>query len=198
MYMPLTGLGNYGGHRGNRWLKNRIKIFKQFVLPSLLAQTNKNFVLWVSMRHEDRNDKIATEFKEFLEATLPTVFTYSGICFYDDKKPNDEGRLVEAIQGSMGELINHMGEAETILMSIQPSDDCYWHGMVEETQQILSIHKHIQVLGYQKGYVMDYLNRRLKEWNPKTTPPFYTIRFDRDTFTNPYKHVKYIGPYKSH
>ena len=32
IYCPFTGLGLYNGFRGNRWLKNRIKIFKEFVV----------------------------------------------------------------------------------------------------------------------------------------------------------------------
>jgi hypothetical protein len=201
LYMPLLGLGLYGGHRGSRWLKNRLVIFKQFVLPSLLKQTNKDFVLWVSVRPEDRHDKIIQDFRAFLEATgLKTVFTYSGICFWDDKYSDEiaRDRLLSALHGSMGELINAMGEAETVLMTIQPSDDVYHLDFVKETQEFFAAKKDIHVYGYLKGYVMDYINRRLAEWNPKTTPPFYTIRFTRQNFTEPLLHINYTGPYKSH
>ena len=83
-------------------------------------------------------------------------------------------------------------------MTIQPSDDVYHSGMVEEVQSFFREEKDVHVFGYRKGYVMDYVNRRLAEWNPKTTPPFYTIRFPRETFMDPLKHVDYTGPYKSH
>ena len=33
MYMPFSGLGLYNGFRGNRWLKNRIKICKLRIRP---------------------------------------------------------------------------------------------------------------------------------------------------------------------
>src|SRR3990167_2742486 len=47
---PFTGLGLHAGFRGNVWLKNRIHIFEQFVLPSLLLnQTNTDFILWVDL-----------------------------------------------------------------------------------------------------------------------------------------------------
>jgi hypothetical protein len=202
MYMPMTGLGLYGGHRGNRWLKSRIKIFKQFVLPSLLNQTSRNFILWGSFRYEDRNCPIVREFKEFLDEIheFKTVFTFSGVCMWDDKYLDYVAyeRLISAVHGSMGELINVMGESDTVLMSIQPSDDCYYSGMVEEMQRIFKEQPEIQAVGYQRGYVMDYVNRKLAEWNPKTNPPFFTIKFSRETFIDPYKHVKYTGPYKSH
>ncbi len=202
LYMPLTGLGLYGGHRGKRWLRNRLKIFKQFVLPSLVNQTNKNFILWVSVRHEDRYDPLIKEFREFLEGIqeFKTVFTYAGVCFWDDKFPDAVAfdKLVASIHNSIPELLNVMGEAKTVLMTIQPSDDVYHLGMVDEVQKFFAENQVTQVYGYKKGFVMDYINRRLSEWNPETTPPFYTIRFPRETFANAMKHVKYIGPYKSH
>lgn len=201
LYMPLTGLGLYGGHRGKRWLRNRIKIFKHSVLRSLRAQTDKNFILWVSVRHEDKRDPIIQEFQEFLaKEKFPVVFTYSGVCFWDDKHPDDVAynRLIDSVHGSLGELINVMGEADTILMTIQPSDDCYHRNMVKDVQDFFALNPDVQCFGYQYGYIMDYLTGRVKEWNPKTTPPFYTIKFPRVVFTNPMEHVKYTGPYKSH
>ena len=197
----MTGLGLYGGHRGNRWLKNRIRIFKQFVLPSLLNQTSKNFVLWASFRYEDRDCPIIKKFKEDLDSIgdFKTVFTFNGVCFWDDKYSDEVAytRLIDSVHGSMGDLINVMGEAETILMTIQPSDDCYIGTMVEDVQRIFH-ETDYQVVAYQKGYVMDYVDRKLAEWNPGTNPPFFTIKFPRKTFVDPYQHVQYTGPYKSH
>lgn len=204
MYVPFLGLGLYGGYRGRRFLKNRIKIFKQFVIPSLSSQTNKDFILWISWRYEDRKDPLVLELEQWLN-TIPkfcenVVFTYCGVCFFDDKYPDEEAyaRLVNSVHGSMGELLNHIGECKDVLMSIQPSDDVYHSGMVQETQDFFKGNSKIQVYGYKRGYVMDYINRRLSEWNPQTTPPFYTIRFPRETFTDPLKHLTYIGPYRSH
>lgn len=200
VYVPFTGLGLYGGHRGKRWLKNRIQIFKQFVVSSLLAQTNKDFIVWVSWRHEDRNCPLVKDLKKYLEFVFPkVVFTYSGVLFWDDKYPDEVAyeRLVNAVRGSMGDLLNVIGEADTVLMTIQPSDDCYHKEMVEEIQEGFS-QTDYQVLGYKKGYVMDYKTFAVAEWNPETTPPFYTIKFPRETFMDAHKHVKYIGPYKSH
>lgn len=187
--------------RGRRWLRNRIKIFKQFVFPSLLAQTSKNFILWVSVRSEDQHDRDMTDFRAWLVAKSPfkVVFTYSGVCFWDDKYTDAVAydRLVSSVHGAMGELHNVMGEAETILMTIQPSDDCYHSQAVEDIQTTFQANPALQAFGYNRGYVMDYVNLRLAEWNPTTTPPFYTIKFPREIFIDPFKHVRYAG-YKSH
>lgn len=202
MHVPFTGLGLWNGFRGDRWLRNRIKIFKQFVIPSLQAQTNQEFIVWVAWRYEEKTNKQVIALERYLKEIFGedrVVFTFSGIAFWDDKHPDDvaELRLVNAIHGAMGDLLNIIGEAETVLMTIQPSDDCYYKEMVEETQNMFE-NTDYQVIGYKNGYVADYVNGRISQWNPETTPPFYTIKFPRETFIDPIKHLKYTGPYHSH
>lgn len=205
LYCPFTGLGLYGGYRGKRWLRNRIKIFKQFVIPSLRAQTNQNFVLWISWRHEDRTNPMVKElykwlmenYEQFSHAKF--VFTYGGVCFWDDKYCDQiaHNRLVDSVHASMPYLFDSIQGAEHVLMTIQPSDDCYHKEMVEEVQSSFAGDDSIQAVAYKRGYVMDYKTKTIAEWNPDTNPPFYTIKFDRETFVEPLKHVAYAG-IKSH
>lgn len=208
MYMPFTGLGLYNGFRGNRWLKNRIQTCKQFVIPSLQAQTVKDFTLWISWRPEERYNHIVKEFQEWLKGTgLDVIHTFSGVCFYDDKYPVKEaqGRLISAIHGAMIELIDATeGDSgyEWVLMTIQPSDDCYHRNAVKGIQAVFKELPALQAFGFEKGYLMNYKTKELAEWNPKTTPPFYTIKFPRPIFVNPLQHVEYtalkkdVGDYK--
>ena len=201
LHCPFTGLGLYGGFRGDRWLRNRIKIFKQFVIPSIQVQTRKDFVLWIAWRHEEKNNQKVIDLKNYLDSlSIPNVFTYSGICFYDDKYTEEVAleRLVSSIHSSTANLLDTIGEANTVLMTIQPSDDCYHSTMVQEMRDFFDNNPDKDLFGYAKGYVMDYVGQRLSEWNPKTTPPFYTIKFTRDNFVDPLKHMKFTGPYKSH
>lgn len=200
MGVPFTGLGLYNGFRGNRFLRNRIKIFKQFVVPSLQAQSNQNFILWCAWRYEERNNKQVIELKQYLDDIgIPNVFTYSGIWFWDDKYEPEVARtrMINAIHGAMGDLLNVIGDADEILLTIQPSDDCYWMGMVDEVQAYFDRYPGMQAVGYSKGYVMDYKNLELAHWNPETNPPFYTIKFHKDTFTDPLKHYLYAA-HESH
>lgn len=200
LYTPFTGLGLYGGHRGNRWLRNRIKIFKQFVVPSLQAQTNKDFMLWISWRAEDRGSKLIQELGDWLSRNtdIEFFFSYSGVCFWDDKYPDDvaHSRLIDALHGAVPALANNIGEAQTILVTLQPSDDCYKSDAVAEIQATL-LKSDYQAFAYKRGYVCDYTKLNVSEWNPSTNPPFYTIKFDRATFLNPLDHVRYAG-IKSH
>lgn len=202
--VPFTGLGLYNGFRGNRWLRNRIKIFKQFVIPSLQAQTSKNFVLWCAFRREEKNNKLVKELQKYLEGIkeFKSVFTFHGICFYDDKYPDKEARdrLLMSIHGSSGELIDTIGDVDYVLMTIQPSDDCYCKEMVEEVQGILETEN---ACGYSKGYITNYFTKEVREYTPTTNPPFYTIKFPKKIFIDPFKHLEYTsmksdeGPYKA-
>lgn len=199
MYMPFTGLGLYQGFRGNRWLKNRIKICKQFVIPSLQAQTEKNFTLWISWRPEERYNSIVRDFQEWLKGTgLDVVHTFSGVCFYDDKYPPEvaKERLTSALHGAMMDLVDATeGDEgyEHVLMTIQPSDDCYHRKAVQGIQGVFKEMFALQACGFSKGYLMNYQTKELAEWNPKTNPPFYTIKFPRPIFINPLQHVEYTA-----
>lgn len=202
LYTPFTGLGLYNGYRGRRWLKNRIEIFKKFVVPSLLAQKNRNFINWISWRYEDRNNPLVIELQKWLHenTNLIIVFTYSGVCFWDDKYDDEiaRGRLIDALHGSMGVLLNFIGECDEVLMTIQPSDDCYSKHVTKGLRRVFEEIPALQAAGFKKGYVMNYQTKEIAEWNPTTTPPFFTIKFTRDVFIDPLKHVEYTGPYKSH
>jgi hypothetical protein len=195
LYCPFTGLGLYNGYRGDRWLRNRIQIFKQFVLPSLLNQSNKNFVLWISWRPEERNNLIVKNFMDFLKNKLPVVHTFWGCCFYDDKYPDAEARarLTMAIHRSVGDLFDTIGEAEEVYMTIQPSDDCYASYAVEAIQSFFAKYKDRWAVGFAKGYICNYLTKEVSEYNPKTNPPFVTIRFPREVFVDPWKHLQFTS-----
>lgn len=198
-YTPFTGLGHYSGHRGSRWLKNRIKIFKQFVVPSLQAQTSQEFMLWVSWRRADKGDKQITDLYNYLVDIFGerrVVFTYDGVCFWDDKYPDDEAyeRLIKALHESLKHVTNFIDE-DTVVMTIQPSDDCYHKGMVEEIRREIA---DTDAVGYTRGYIANYQTGEVREYNPQTNPPFFSIKFTKEDFIDPFLHLKRTGPYKSH
>ena len=193
MYIPFTGLGLFGGFRGNRWLRNRIKVFKQFVAPALQAQTNQNFALWFSWRPEEKSNPIVREFMQWL-GDQRVLHTFTGICFYDDKHPQAIARtkLLESLHGCAADLMNFIGECDYVLMTIQPSDDCYHINAVEALQKMFK-ETDLQGIGFSKGYICDYTTKSVATYNPTTNPPFYTIKFPRDVFVNPLKHLAYTS-----
>lgn len=201
MYVPFTGLGLHDGYRGDKWLLNRIKIFKEFVIPSLMAQSNQNFIIWISMRPEEENNPIVQELAEslFNLRGLKVIFTFHGVCFWDDKYDYNTAfrRLSTSLQKTLPELEESIGESEEILMTIQPSDDIYFSDFIEKMQNEW-LNQEIQCWGFDKGYIMNYSNMEMAEYNPTTTPPFYTIKFPTKIFLDHIGHMYYTGPYESH
>ena len=199
LYTPFTGLGMYGGYRGKRWLRNRIAVFKQFVIPSLQNQTDQDFVHWISWRPEERDNPLVRELYYYMKntANYEFVFTYSGLCFYDDKLPHDVAmdKLIMNLHKTSHELVDIL--EDNVLMTIQPSDDLYRKDMVEFMKKTL-LQTDYQAAGYTKGYIMNYGTKEVCEYNPKTNPPFFTIKFTKEVFINPSLHANYTGPYQSH
>lgn len=200
MYVPFTGLGLRSGYRGDAWLKKRVAVFKQYVVASLIAQSNQNYVLWVSWRPEERNNPIVQELRAFLDSMrgMRVVFTFGGVCFYDDKYGVEEAcrRLSASLTWSLPALKEYVGDSDYVLMTIQPSDDMYLSDVVETLQRYA--YKKNRAVGFTKGYIMDYSNKEVAEYNPDTTPPFFTLMFPPDVFLDPEKHFNYTGPYASH
>ncbi len=86
VYIPATGVGLFGGFLGQEWFAKRIEIFKQYTLKSLLNQTNKNFVTWISFRPQERNNPLVQELDVYLNALdFPFIFTFDGLMYADDR-----------------------------------------------------------------------------------------------------------------
>lgn len=199
--VPFTGLGLYNGFRGNRWLRNRIKIFKQFVVPSLEHQTDKNFVLWIAWRREEIDNPHVIELFGWLSThtSLEIVFTYSGIPFWDDKYSDTEARerLFNTLRGALPDLIDSMSDCDEVHWLLQPSDDVYDIRTVALVKKAFE-NPDIQAISYTKGYLCNYNTKEVLEYNPTTNPPFFAIKFPREIFFDAGKHINYTGPYKSH
>lgn len=217
LYVPFTGLGLKNGFRGNTWLKNRIDVFKKFVLPSLLHQSERNFTLWVQWRPEEEGNPLVMELQQTLQSIrdFPFIFTYNGLCFEDDKydRPTSLERLQSNLTRTLPYLQPVVAKEETVLMTLQPSDDIYLSHVVktiQETAAKLDTSKP-HSLGYKEGYMMNYRTLELAQYarhdwktddtstyQTNTIPPFFTVVFPRSIFLDPEAHMKWTGPYRSH
>ena len=204
MYVPMTGLGLHDGYRGDDWFKYRIELFKNYTLKSLLNQTNKNFVIWMSFRPEEEDNPITKRFADFMaKMDLACVFTFGGLCFWDDKYPDSIAgkRLKDNLEISMKELREKLGGImlgkKFVYETIQPSDDLYHKDAVEEIKKKEIIFDK-QAMIFKNGYMHNTENRRVAEYNPTTNPPFYTLIYPVNTFFNPEKHIEYMRGFKSH
>jgi len=90
IYTPFTGVGLHGGFRGNKWLEHRINIFKNYTLKSLLNQSNRNFIHWLSFRPEEFNNLFVKDLAQYLkEKQYNFIFTFDGLMYWDDKFSKD-------------------------------------------------------------------------------------------------------------
>ena len=218
-YIPFTGLGLKNGYRGDTWLANRLEIFKQFVIPSLIHQSNRNFTLWVQFRPEEEGNHLVMELHNTLLGLrdFPFIFTYGGLCFEDDKydRPLSLERLEANLTRTLPYLQPIVANEDMVLMTIQPSDDLYLSFAVEDIQakaKGIGVSTEPHSIGYKEGYIMNYLTLELAEYachgwkklpesertyKTDTIPPFFTVQFPRSIFLDPVAHMKWAD-YRSH
>ena len=89
IYTPFTGVGLHGGFRGDKWLKHRIEIFKNYTLKSLQNQTNKEFLHWITFRQEESGNLLVEDLIKFLsQSNYRSIITFEGLMYHDDKFNN--------------------------------------------------------------------------------------------------------------
>jgi hypothetical protein len=198
LYVPFLGMGKID--RGDKWLKNRLEIFKRYVLNALCNQSNLSFTLWLSFRPEDEFNPIVKDFERGMHQirAMSPVFTYNGLCFWDDKFSEEEAgeKLYNNLRKSLPFLKQHVDHADEVYLTIQPSDDMFLASAVSDIQK--ADFKGKKVVGWTKGFTIRYDTKEIANYDPTTIPPFFTIRFPKDTFLDPEKHMEWSGPYKSH
>lgn len=127
--VPFTGLGLFNGYRGDEWLKNRLEIFNEYVLPSLLNRNPRDFYVWFCWRPEEEKNPIVREFQRSLDGirNLSCVHTFGGIPFYDDKYDEKTAleRLKRTLEISLPQLDYLVKGADVVTVQLQPSDDFY-------------------------------------------------------------------------
>jgi hypothetical protein len=86
IYIPMTGVGLYGGYRGDAWYKERISVFKEYTLKNLQSQTNQNFLIWMSFREQEEFNPLTAELANYMkDLGVRYVLTFDGLMYYDDK-----------------------------------------------------------------------------------------------------------------
>ena len=65
--IPITSVGVHGGFRSNSWYKHRLGIFRNHTLKSLANQSDKNFLLWLWFRPEEKDNPITAEWLKAVE-----------------------------------------------------------------------------------------------------------------------------------
>ncbi len=80
----MSGVGLFDDPDDDAWLVYRLGIFKNFTLKSILNQSVKPDLLWLSFDGRENNPWIKALEAE-LQQKLPTVITHNGLIYKDDK-----------------------------------------------------------------------------------------------------------------
>ncbi len=84
--VPFTGVGVGGGFKSQRWFEHRADIFKNYTLKSLANQQNKDFMLWLWFRPEERDNPVTAQIREMLDdSNLNYCMSFEGLLYHDDK-----------------------------------------------------------------------------------------------------------------
>lgn len=215
IYIPFRGVGIKNGD--DDWFKERIEIFKQYTLKSLLNQTNKEFHVIFSFRPEDKDSPIVEELSVYLKNKIRCNFVFSGLMYWDDKNLEANKTLEKRLEETLAYLwtrTKHMEpQPNYILMTRLDSDDMLHKDAVEEIQ--IEFKRNCppsfpvwddprmdnempKALVFLRGLVYNTDTKELAEWRPRTNPPFHTIIFPKDVFFDAKKHVEYYGDWQSH
>lgn len=194
--IPMTGLGLHQGFRGQEWYAHRINLFKNYTLKSLLNQTNRDFITWIAVRPQEKDNPLTIELIDYLKKipNFPFIFTYGGCFLWDDKYKNDN--LLERLKIILPQLKELLTNEKYIYETCHSSDDLSHRKDLEEVSK--HNYKERRILVHDKGFIFHKDSQRLAEWNPIINPPFYTIMFPADVFFDPIKHYKYMRNSKSH
>lgn len=225
--IPFTGVG-LPGYGGDEWLAERIKIFKQFTLKSLLNQTHKDWYLWVTFRPEEKDNRQVIALSSYLDTLgVKYFFTFDGLPYWDDKFG---GGLLTGIKNSLRLVRRSWRSGNWQMLKLIPSVFLNIKNKTLESRLARSLEEirppkvekiylsridsddmfnkdylhyvnsatESSALVCDVGYIYNQSTQELAYWLPKTNPPFHTIVFGWDEFFGARKHLKKYNGYRSH
>jgi len=131
---------NNGSHKGlsEHWLNQRLDLFKTYCLPSVINQTNKNFV-WILIFDIDTPSKYQTEIKTLTRKHTNIIVIYA----------DGFNELLPALKS---EIKNHIEKDDNHIMTTRLDNDDIIHKDFIKTIQNLYNPIENLVIDLRKGY----------------------------------------------
>lgn len=190
VYVPFTGLGLQDGFRGQEWYDYRVKIFEEFTLKSLVNQSCKDFILWISFRPNEKENPTTKKLEESLkESGLKFILTFDGVMMYDDRGVEHNEDLVERMQRSLGVIKDKEGSDKWVYVTGLGSDDMLEQDAIKEIQEQKP--KMRGATYYLNGYIINTRSKQLARWVRSTSCSKYTIMYPGEIFYDAKKHMEY-------
>lgn len=191
--IPFTGVGKIP-YRGDEWFRDRIEVFKNYTLKSLLNQTSRDFTLWLSFREEERESQLVSDLEVYLtQKQVRYQTTFYGLMYHDDR--NEERNLTLEYRLKLA-LAEWNMETDFVYLTRLDSDDMLSKMAVDHIQHGLAAM--VEALVFRKGYIYNQELDQLAKWEPPTNPPFHTLIMPKETFLDPRKHLAFYKNFKSH
>lgn len=193
--IPFTGLGLHNGYRGDDWFRHRVGIFKKYTLNSLENQLDRDFLLWVQFRPEEKDNPITREITDALEnSKIKYVITYHGIMMHDDRGVEHNLDLIERTQRATDE-IKHLINKDYIYETTMGSDDMFHKGFIKTVKS--KPFKENGALYMRSGFVY-HTNDIIASWyNPSSTGS-HTVMYPREIYLNAIEKYKYQNGLTTH
>ena len=153
-----------------RWLNERIKIMNEITIPSIRAQTDKNF-LWVIEVREETFDHV----KERLE-----VFEQMYLMKTKTKKLDDGSRATQK-----EEIVREYVDDDILYMVRLNSDDMYRKTFIEDLHSLDTAGAEAVIIP--KGYFW-YMKEKVVVKLEKPSPPFYVLVYDKQKYLEGFRY----------
>jgi Putative rhamnosyl transferase len=191
--IPFTGKTPHGdGFRGQNWYEHRLKIFKEYTLKSLMNQTDKNFLLWLQFRPQEKDNIITKLIEDAIkESRLEYVITFNGPIIMEDKAIWHNEDLIKRAKKSLKKL---KGIKENYVIEVGlDSDDMVINTFVEFVKG-----KEYKEAFYMRGGFILSTEDRLSQWYNPNSMSIYTINYPTKIFLNAKKHFEFQKGFNSH
>lgn len=194
----FTGLGKFEGFRGQDWFDLRAEIFKNYTLKSLVNQKNKDFILWITFRPEEKDNPTTKKIEQYVkDSGLKYVMTFNGFIYHDDRNLENNKTLEQRLGRSLDTIKGQYGsDEEWVYYTILGSDDMFAENFTELVQ---NVKPEIRMALYlRKGYIYDCNEKRLADWKNPFSLGNYTIIYPSEVFYDAKKHLLYQAGLESH
>lgn len=189
----FTGKGLHNGFRGMDWYDLRADIFNDQVIASLKNQSDKDFLVWLQFRPQEKGNPITKRIEQALKKSgLEYVMTFDGIMMHDDRGVEHNIDLVKRFNKSVKKL---KIKEDYIYEANLDSDDLIDMDYVKIIKS-KPFKKH-GALYCKKGYAYR-IGGQLADWHNPISNQNYTIMYPRDIFLDGKKHFKYQNGLHTH
>ena len=160
-----------------------------------MAQTRKDFLLWVTFRPEEITSATAAKIiLDIRAAGIEYFISFNGTMFTEDRATWHNKDLPERLSKELP-LLKEKVDADYIYETNLDSDDMV-HNDFSKLVQSMKF-KQRGALYQKKGFAF-HTNGNLADWNNPTAQQNYTIMFPSDIYFDAEKRLEYLNGFKSH